>query len=232
MYCRKCGKQINEGAAFCPNCGFKITTAPAESMDGKSKKKNLPIILAAIVGIVLLLGVVLFLKENLFSGNETMEVPDIVVEEPQAEPNQDEYMIESEDSGKYEDTEQNAEENPETEVGAISLDEGEYRYQNGEYVSELSIYEENGVKKATLMFWHDYGESSSDEDFFFVWENGKWQYSLIGNRTGEAFLMEVTPTENGINMKLTQQEWNGTYSWPDGNNTAEWVDAEYLKMEY
>ncbi len=118
-------------------------------------------------------------------------------------------------------------ENP---VAMETLEDGIYEYAEGEYISDLEIYEENGVKKAFLGFWHNYGDSASDEDFSFVWEDGKWKYQLIGNRSGEAFDLDITPEDSEhIHIKLTQSEWNGSYSWPSGNTTPVWLDTEFVK---
>ena len=31
MFCKKCGAQVNDGAAFCPGCGTKIAAAPPQN---------------------------------------------------------------------------------------------------------------------------------------------------------------------------------------------------------
>ena len=48
-------------------------------------------------------------------------------------------------------------------------DETRYQYTTGEFLSELQIIN-NGkdYNNACLMFWHNYGMSSSDEDFFSI----------------------------------------------------------------
>ena len=65
MYCQRCGKQIDEGARFCPGCGAQIgvSNQPAQagaissaaSAPGKTKKSfSLPrmILILIVVGIL------------------------------------------------------------------------------------------------------------------------------------------------------------------------------------
>lgn len=37
MYCRKCGKQLPDGAAVCPSCGTAVAVAPVQTTSGESK---------------------------------------------------------------------------------------------------------------------------------------------------------------------------------------------------
>ena len=32
MFCNNCGTQLEEGAAFCPNCGSSVSVAPAPQL--------------------------------------------------------------------------------------------------------------------------------------------------------------------------------------------------------
>ena len=101
-----------------------------------------------------------------------------------------------------------------------------YEYADGEFLSDFSIYEMDGTKHAELMFWHNYGASSSDEDFFFEWEDGKWEYEVTGNRSGRTFLLNFTPTNTGLIITVVCKE--GTYyTWQTGTEAEEWVNAEY-----
>lgn len=101
-----------------------------------------------------------------------------------------------------------------------------YEYADGEFLSDFSIYEMDGTKHAELMFWHNYGASSSDEDFFFEWEDGKWEYEVTGNRSGRTFLLNFTPTNTGLIIRVVCKE--GTYyAWQTGAEAEEWVNAEY-----
>lgn len=45
MYCKKCGKQLPEGAAVCPECGAQVE---AENAQAPKQKKPLPPILARV----------------------------------------------------------------------------------------------------------------------------------------------------------------------------------------
>lgn len=103
---------------------------------------------------------------------------------------------------------------------------GIYRYANGEFLSELQIYETNGSKQAQLMFWHNYGASASDEDFFFEWKDNTWEYEVTGNRSQKIFLLSFSPTETGMTVRVTCNE--GPYfDWQTGAAVEEWINAEY-----
>ena len=79
---------------------------------------------------------------------------------------------------------------------------------------------------AALMFWHNYGASASDEDFFFTWEDGKWRYSVLGNRSGRQFALCFTPTETGLRISVVCED-GAYYSWTAGQADTVWSDAEY-----
>lgn len=103
-----------------------------------------------------------------------------------------------------------------------------YEYVNGEFVSVFSVNNNGNVKNAELMFWHNYGLSSSDEDFFFEWEDGKWEYTVLGNRAHKYFLLTFTPTAKGMLIKVACLE--GTYfSWENFQSAEVWINAEYEK---
>ncbi len=42
MYCRQCGRQIADGANFCPYCGFYQKTATASSYDDAQRRYSAP----------------------------------------------------------------------------------------------------------------------------------------------------------------------------------------------
>lgn len=110
-----------------------------------------------------------------------------------------------------------------------SLNAGNYKYISGEFLSNFSISDVDGTKNASLMFWHNYGESSTDEEFFFEWENGKWEYEVLGNRSGKIFLLKFTPTKEGMLIEVMCTEGT-SYSWELGQESEEWVNVEY-KMQ-
>lgn len=104
-----------------------------------------------------------------------------------------------------------------------------YSYMNGEFVSDFSIYETDGKKKAELMFWHNYGDSSSDEDFFFDWEEGKLEYELTGNRAQKRFRVNFTPIDTGVRIKVTCLD-GAYFSWQTGQSAEVWSDEEYAEQ--
>ena len=84
MFCNHCGNQMADDAAFCPNCGRKITSAQAPvagaspvpvmqpAVSDKSKN-NLPIIIVAIICGILLLAAVLIVGVKLLLPKRTPE---------------------------------------------------------------------------------------------------------------------------------------------------------------
>lgn len=99
-----------------------------------------------------------------------------------------------------------------------------YEYSTGEFLSEFSVT----GNRAILSFWHNYGGSSSDEDFSFEWNVGKNEYEVQGQRSKEMF--RLTFVENGNEMKITVTSIEGnTYSWTSGEKSNTWVDAVYTK---
>lgn len=64
MFCKKCGKQVKEGAMFCTYCGTKIMPSvsiqmPKEQSDSGNKSLVIPIIIAAF-GILVAAGAIFF----------------------------------------------------------------------------------------------------------------------------------------------------------------------------
>ena len=64
------------------------------------------------------------------------------------------------------------------------------------------------------------------KNFFFEWQDGKWDYEVIGNRSGKKFLLNFTPTNKGLNIKVTCKD-GSYYSWQTGRKGIDWINAEY-----
>ena len=85
MFCKQCGNQLADTAAFCPNCGSKIETPNAQSVQNvsapvqpvpKSAKNNLPIIIVAVLcGLLLLAAALIFGLKLLMPKTTKPEVP-------------------------------------------------------------------------------------------------------------------------------------------------------------
>ena len=71
-----------------------------------------------------------------------------------------------------------------------------YEYASGEFLSNLTITD----NQAYLGFWHNYGMSSSDEDFIFEWIDGQNEYEVIGNRSQKKF--KLTFNQNADEMQI------------------------------
>ncbi len=112
-------------------------------------------------------------------------------------------------------------------VSQRTVIEKEYEYANGEFLSNFHIENIDGEKQAFLSFWHNYGASSSDEDFNFEWIDGKWKYEVQGNRSNQNCILEFEPTNTGMKIKVTWKSGKG-YSWLSGDpKSTEWSNAEY-----
>ena len=40
MFCKNCGKEIDDGAVVCPNCGVAVSTVPTETQSAPVTQKN------------------------------------------------------------------------------------------------------------------------------------------------------------------------------------------------
>lgn len=110
----------------------------------------------------------------------------------------------------------------------ISVRDDTFEYQDGELLSSFSALMGDG-NYVGLAFWHNYGDSASDEDFIFEWEDGKWEYTVVGGRSGREFLIVFTPAESGMNIQVTCLD--GTYySWKTGEKSEEWINELYIKQ--
>lgn len=102
-----------------------------------------------------------------------------------------------------------------------------YEYKSGELLSSFDLKQTSGSTKASLIFWHKYGDSFSDAEFEFTWIEGTWQYKVIENRSHEIFLLTFTPTNKGVKIKVTCI--SGEYfSWKTYKTATEWSNEEYI----
>ena len=74
-----------------------------------------------------------------------------------------------------------------------------YEYTSGEFLSNLTITD----NQAYLGFWHNYGMSSSDEDFSFEWIDGQNEYEVIGNRSQKKFKLTFNQNANEMQIVAT-----------------------------
>ena len=104
-----------------------------------------------------------------------------------------------------------------------------YEYSEGEYLSDFLVFEVDGYKQAELYFWHNYGENSSDEDFIFKWEE-EGEYEVKGNRSKQYFIIDFTPTADGLNIHVVCKDEN-SFSWKTGEKAKEWANVAYEKVK-
>ena len=68
----------------------------------------------------------------------------------------------------------------------------------------------------------------------FEWQNGKYEYTLRGDRLVAMFTVKFTPTAAGMRIQVTQQDgqrysWIGGYA---GNNNVKGQDIEYRERSF
>ena len=123
---------------------------------------------------------------------------------------------------------QGNEQDGQNDITMTSIGEGIYEYANGEKLSQFFVDAIDGKQYATLGFWLRYGEGASQEDFYFEWIDGQWEYEVTGGRSKKSFLLTFSPIENGIHITVTCQE-GPYYSWDSDEEDTVWVSADYEK---
>ena len=80
MYCRECGKEIDDNAKFCPKCGYEqISHVPSEANNSKKKNNGKKAILLALIGILVVVFVILLSKGHRRFNNELEEAETIAI---------------------------------------------------------------------------------------------------------------------------------------------------------
>ena len=112
----------------------------------------------------------------------------------------------------------------------INIEEGDYEFASGDLLSGLYITEENGIKKCSLMFWHNYGAAMADEDFYFDWDEQKNTYRIQGNSSKNMFNITCTPIDsNSIKIDVICEE--EYFDWKTGEKSKIWSGEIYKKTE-
>lgn len=114
----------------------------------------------------------------------------------------------------------------------LNLSAGDaYDYKNQDLLSSFRLGQEtDGSVTASLSFWHNYGNASSDEDFTFEWKDSQSIYSVNGQRSGKAFDITFEKVdENQIRIYVMCPD--GYCCWESGERSTLWSDGIYKKAD-
>jgi len=100
-------------------------------------------------------------------------------------------------------SENNTENIPNTES---VLKEGVYRYSDGDFRAELQVSTEGDKKQCYWGEWYNYGASASVEDFMFTWEDGKTEYEVQGQRSGETLSVKLDIQGESVVITIKNQD--------------------------
>lgn len=156
MYCKKCGKELNDGTKFCQYCGQEQTESIAENKEKNDNISNKQLVIAGVIIAVVILAVIgvfkLIVREpkedvtadipvETESGSEAQHAENMEAENPEKE------VSEPDESETYKETDKPAEESetsePETvktsQISHIVTDEHEYWFdEDGDVIKVKS----------------------------------------------------------------------------------------------
>lgn len=112
-------------------------------------------------------------------------------------------------------------------ITASTIQEGTYEYADGEYLSHFSVDYSSGSPCFNLLFWYQYGQSASIEDFLNVpLVEGQSTYRLQGNRSRQEHEITIMPQADGT-IWIKVQMLSSGQTWYDNGL---WVDGTYSKV--
>lgn len=184
MFCKNCGTQLKDGAAFCTNCGVKIVPVGQEVYElptGTKKSLQIPVIIAAflIVAVIGCLGAVLLLKGR--DSDEDVAAQDIISEEDDSEEEVNEEPVEEQELA-----DEAAKENGEQEIQAIeepAEEENQYVLPNSDS-AYLSLSDLTGLTKeecrlARNELYARHGRKFDDEGLQEYFNEKDWYQGYI-----------------------------------------------------
>lgn len=86
------------------------------------------------------------------------------------------------------------------------LKDGIYRYSDGDFRAELQVSTVGDKKQCYWGEWYNYGASSSVEDFVFTWEDGKTEYEVQGQRSGETLSVKLEIKGESVVITIKNQD--------------------------
>lgn len=110
-----------------------------------------------------------------------------------------------------------------------TLKDGVYRYSDGDFRAELQVSTVGNKKQCYWGEWYNYGASASVEDFVFTWEDGKTEYEVQGQRSGET--LSVKLDVQGESVIITIKNQNGVLYYGAGMQQEEkefWAEYTYV----
>ena len=101
-----------------------------------------------------------------------------------------------------------------------------YSYENDGYFASFRVSSDGG--DATLLYYSP-GVSSTVEDFYFDWVDGKKAYELIGYRSNKSFDVSFKPLDDG-GLRITTICTEPYYQWEGGiKGETLWSDAVFFQ---
>ncbi len=251
MYCSNCGKKINAGTKFCPNCGASTgevdTTASMESSSAKAtskvndKKKEKSPKWSIIIAVVI---VVIFILISALSGgnNDNAESDNAATEEVQ-----NVKITEEANSDNAEEVsntlEENSDESKETvDDNSLRIEDFTYYgglYQGNIYYMEITMF--TAVESdcyGTVFYFDNEGNENhyylySDYDAYNEW-GYEYDYLFTFNDNYDViYYIGMKNTSNGVAMDLmTLRESMDTLTMMEHRDAVEPYDLSELNLEF
>lgn len=208
MFCRKCGKQIDDGALFCPYCGQKTSkssesvrrveepvkraAAEDENDGGKTERKKgtSAVTAALIVGAVLILlaaaGLIGYKVWNALPEKSMWNDTDDTEEAEKDEEEEQEEALEEQESGEEapgepEEEEAPAEEEPEEETEEEPREQYFLPTSNSEYLtmSDLEGYSQDDCRMARNELYARHGRRFDDANLQAYFDACDWYEGTV-----------------------------------------------------
>ncbi len=238
MFCKNCGTQVNDGAAFCPNCGqapapaeptpvaatpVAPAPAPAPAMnfspapENNGGNKNMGIIVGGAVGVVALILVIVLLA-NIFGSSSTKVTKKYV----NAETNNEHIAL---CYGKYDDDKardlyfENLEDIMKEEYGDDAYDD---------FMDQMEKdYDTDDIEKA-YQAWLEENEEERDEDYEDAYGKGwkkKYEYKDPDDMKNSKIDDAVEDYNDSIDYYIDEYKDNDAYDNEFGDYMIEALES-------